>query len=479
MKKLVSLLLVTALVLTQLLVPSFATDLSNVPNLKDADVSYSAIGIVSITAEAQDVLVQGVDSIEDVYIDDDGNESICEYYWLDNANILYTITFEDGTIITVGEDELVSKTGIYVVDVTDYAETPFVVGKNTAILDCLDYEFTCEIEVVENIYTGIQISGEEELILTFLTADGKNNHTTKVVDITYVLEDAGYLNLGVVADDGRSYDLIYNFAYDEATGNTYGYSVNVSVEMAGLKSNTLDYNFWLLMRVAMEGYMYYAFAYTTMDDSFTSYSINDPQKSVDIVVAMSIMMLDYDIVDEDDNYFYHEVDLETAEYYVLAVFGFEGLDLTKSKYYDAASNMICVDEPIGGDEFYVQDYMTYADGKWTMTASVFENDENYKADKAKGVITIVVGMENGIDSITYEANEEEEPTDPTPPATDVVGDANGDGKVTAVDARSILQYVAGMKADDEVVLGNMDVNGDGRVSAVDARWVLQMVAGLL
>ncbi len=58
----------------------------------------------------------------------------------------------------------------------------------------------------------------------------------------------------------------------------------------------------------------------------------------------------------------------------------------------------------------------------------------------------------------------------------VIGDANSDGKITAIDARWILQYVAGVKEDIDLL--SSDVNGDGRVTAIDARWTLQMVAGV-
>jgi hypothetical protein len=63
-------------------------------------------------------------------------------------------------------------------------------------------------------------------------------------------------------------------------------------------------------------------------------------------------------------------------------------------------------------------------------------------------------------------------------ATDVLGDATGDGKVSASDARMILQAVAGVKKlnDKQTLLA--DINMDGKVSATDARFVLQTVAGL-
>lgn len=59
----------------------------------------------------------------------------------------------------------------------------------------------------------------------------------------------------------------------------------------------------------------------------------------------------------------------------------------------------------------------------------------------------------------------------------VPGDVNGDGKVSAIDARMALQYNAGNKELTAEQIAAADVNGDGKVSAIDARWILQAVAG--
>lgn len=59
-----------------------------------------------------------------------------------------------------------------------------------------------------------------------------------------------------------------------------------------------------------------------------------------------------------------------------------------------------------------------------------------------------------------------------------LGDINGDGKITAVDARIILQNVAGLTTLDNKQKEAADVNMDGNITAVDARIILQVVAGL-
>lgn len=62
-------------------------------------------------------------------------------------------------------------------------------------------------------------------------------------------------------------------------------------------------------------------------------------------------------------------------------------------------------------------------------------------------------------------------------ASDIKGDANDDGKLSAVDARMILQHVAGIKTIEDT--SNLDMNGDNKISATDARVILQVVAGII
>ncbi len=61
--------------------------------------------------------------------------------------------------------------------------------------------------------------------------------------------------------------------------------------------------------------------------------------------------------------------------------------------------------------------------------------------------------------------------------TYTIGDPSGDGEVTAIDARWVLQAAAGNKTLTDIEKKAADVNGDGEVTAIDARWILQIAAG--
>ena len=59
----------------------------------------------------------------------------------------------------------------------------------------------------------------------------------------------------------------------------------------------------------------------------------------------------------------------------------------------------------------------------------------------------------------------------------IPGDVNGDGKITAVDARWALQGAAKKRELSERQIKAADMNGDGKITAVDARQILKKAAG--
>ncbi len=60
----------------------------------------------------------------------------------------------------------------------------------------------------------------------------------------------------------------------------------------------------------------------------------------------------------------------------------------------------------------------------------------------------------------------------------ILGDVNGTDGITAIDARLILQHVAGLRTLTAKEQEAADMNKDGNITALDAREILQIVAGL-
>lgn len=61
----------------------------------------------------------------------------------------------------------------------------------------------------------------------------------------------------------------------------------------------------------------------------------------------------------------------------------------------------------------------------------------------------------------------------------VLGDVNGDGRVTAVDARRTLRHLAKLENLTGMYAIAADVNFKDGITAVDARTILRVSAGLI
>lgn len=61
----------------------------------------------------------------------------------------------------------------------------------------------------------------------------------------------------------------------------------------------------------------------------------------------------------------------------------------------------------------------------------------------------------------------------------VIGDANGDGVISIVDATLIQKYLANLENFDDEQLSVADANGDGKITIVDATQVQKYIAGII
>lgn len=128
------------------------------------------------------------------------------------------------------------------------------------------------------------------------------------------------------------------------------------------------------------------------------------------------------------------------------------------------------------EEFEVPESVTAID------EAAFANCENLKRIKVPSTVTtiadnsfsgsedVVIDAEKG--SFAYGYAEENDLLKKV-----LLGDVNGDGKISSIDARWTLQYVAMLRELNEEQFACADVNGDGKISSIDARWILQVVAG--
>ena len=60
-----------------------------------------------------------------------------------------------------------------------------------------------------------------------------------------------------------------------------------------------------------------------------------------------------------------------------------------------------------------------------------------------------------------------------------IGDADGDGKITILDATRIQRYLAALIDETEIVLIYADFDEDGTLTILDATGVQRLLAGII
>ncbi len=113
-----------------------------------------------------------------------------------------------------------------------------------------------------------------------------------------------------------------------------------------------------------------------------------------------------------------------------------------------------------------------------------ECNRNFKDKDGKEEVADVVvkatghKYEDGVCTVCG-ANEPVNPSDPTNPDNPKpTGEVSGDGKLSTVDAKWILQNIAKSRDFSDEQSKAADLNGDGKLSVVDVKWVLQIIAGM-
>lgn len=91
-------------------------------------------------------------------------------------------------------------------------------------------------------------------------------------------------------------------------------------------------------------------------------------------------------------------------------------------------------------------------------------NNNYNSDTER-IIVFVSGTAN--------------PTEPTTKPDQIIGDVNGDGSVTVLDATTLQKYISGLVSLSNEQLALADTNGDGSITVLDATAIQKYIAGLV
>lgn len=430
---------------------------------RDAEFSFEVevveTPVKSVTVVAQKSLVEDWDSYTDYYYDENDNEIAYTGYNLYAAEPVFTVTMKDGTVFSGTDDELYEQTGESTYEAIDQLENPLKVGKNTVKFAYMGVECECEIEIVPNPYESITISGENELILEFKGVKEEDSFKTKIVNWDGVCEDGGAWGY-VTTEDGKQYWIDY-YCYMDEDGYTY-LNKDVSMQIGPFTTNTLETNNWLLAYFSAQDIFYYSMSYYKANENFRGY-FSEEEINIDDIVAISTYVCEMEPAGENENGLVHTLKVSEVEENIETVFGLTDVDVKASSFYNKLTRRVVVEEPFdNGIEYFVNGFV-FEEGKWVMHTDAYY----WETGEFAGEMAVILNEDFTVDSIYFTQKTVE------------MGDVNCDGEISAVDARIVLQYVAGLIEEFELNMFYADVNGDGNITAVDARLILQKVAGII
>ena len=283
-------------------------------------------------------------------------------------------------------------------------ENPWEPGVNTVNTTIMGKECSFDVNVIENTYTAITISGENELNITFTKTDG-STESYKATSFSGRAGDDGYISGYLYVDNGAWFDAQIEF--DISTNGFFVSNKNIKLTIGGLTSNTLETNNWLLANGAADEYKYAVKMYRWYTSNydlgrlFRGYNGILSDKNIDAVITLSVNscydMNGYDdYVKIGDNYFVR-MDAEVIKKNVKTVFGIDDIDLTKSAYYDpnqADMLPVLVLDGGGGPD---NTSFEFVDGEWVL---VYDPGEAFD-DRDYDTLRVTMNPDATIKTISF------------------------------------------------------------------------------
>ena len=275
------------------------------------------------------------------YYTEDGEE--VDFYWYYLRNLTYTVkfTYEDGSTNTytgVSAGDIIEGSYLYI-DTNTYYPKNLNVGTNKVEFSYRDIAGEFELEVIANPYKKLEISGENELILT-LTKENGSTESYKAVGADYGT---------IYTDSGRVFKVGFECDYNKELKCYENWTITMFYHDIELKSNTLKTNNWIPMNDAMTGVIYpvalYADGYSERlyDRIFKGLNSGTITGSAvdDALTISSWGRDDYDFL-SDEKGLYVVLSLDSAESWVGRYFDSERFDFTSSPMYDEKTGLIKV-----------------------------------------------------------------------------------------------------------------------------------------
>lgn len=424
-------------------------------------------------------------------------------YYLDSLD--YTITVNYGDYAEeYNTYDVYEKTGYWLeLDTEDQQKSPWTEpGTYTVKAKFMGVDTSFEVELTENPYSEIKLSGDEELVMTLVRKDGDTEDYT----VLGIYEFYGV----AVTDRGILKYIKFDWKEDgenESPMNNIG--KELYVKYLGLISNKIDSK-WFETYFRLS---FFAYNYTGLSAGNTAFRGNVTVDRIDAMLSAAAgMEIDYeseqefnDKIKEDDEGYYYVATAAEAKELLQKYFGETDIDITYSKNYNYTDDTVIIRD-VETDYIYGIESCGYNpdNREW-----VFRNANGLIVTKSSASANIKAGFTGDADlnssidiidlvKVKKAAAKADSVYDPfcdldgdghtgasdvamlrkilfdTDPRT--AGDINGDGTVDITDYTLLADLIA--ENTDVYDAPYADINRDGKIDKADSKELRKLMSGL-
>ncbi len=391
-------------------------------------------------------------------------------YYLDFLDYTITVNYNDGSAEEYNSYDVYAKTGYWLeLDTEDQKKSPWTEpGTYTAKAKFMGVDTSFEVELTENPYSEIKLSGDEELVMTLVRKDGDTEDYT----VLGIYEFYGV----AVTDRGILKYIKFDWKEDgenESPMNNIG--KELYVKYLGLISNKIDSK-WFETYFRLS---FFAYNYTGLSAGNTAFRGNVTVDRIDAMLSAAAgMEIDYeseqefnDKIKEDDEGYYYVATAAEAKELLQKYFGESDIDITYSKNYNYADDTVIIRD-VETDYIYGIESCGYnPDNKeW-----VFRSASGLIVTKSSEIANIKAGfigdadLNSSIDIIDLVKVKKAAAN--AGGAYDPFCDLDGDGNIGASDVAMLRKMLFDT---DPKTAG--DINGDGAVDMTDYTVLADLIA---
>ena len=338
----------------------------------------------------------------------DSYEEVIEYYFYDSELMTYTVvvTFEDGNTKTYKNvksfDEIEGSD--FDVCYEQSFDNHLKVGKNKVIAKYRNAECEFDVEVVENNYTAVNISGDNELVLTFTKTDG-TKESYKAISFD-ARAGGGNISRGYLyTESGQIFEVEISHNITEDGSSFEDIQLAIFEDDDKLESNVLKSNEWFDMitfvsninscaAIYADGFSkhFYNRDFTGLNGTFTGTNVDD-------ILTMCTYSTAYENykdtgIDEKGNYAI--LSLEEAETLASRYFDISKIDFTSSPMYNSGPKEIKVYFIRWREGNIKNEVLKYSGGKF-----IYSSDYTSTYTDASFPVTIVLDANGLVESIAF------------------------------------------------------------------------------